>query len=312
MGELTTRGYRPADAADLSDFFNLLESAAGGHPGNTAERIGAMLAATLRDPAADSRLLFAPDGALVAVGLVPAPPDGGNLVDLYGGVHPGWRGRGIGCDLLGWQLARSADLRRLLAPDAEWEAETAAIVGDEATDRLMARLGLPPVRYFSDMVAPTAGAPSAPLPAGLRSEPFREELSRALHAAHMETFADHWGFQRRGFEEWLPFTLASGQFRPDLSRIAFDGADIAGYLLSYDHISPDRLYIGQVGTRRPWRRRGLAGALLAEVLAAAAGAGKDLAGLVVDADSPTGAVGVYERVGFAVEYRALAYRRTVD
>jgi hypothetical protein len=29
----------------------------------------------------------------------------------------------------------------------------------------------------------------------------------------------------------------------------------------------------------------------------------------VDADSPTGAVGVYQRVGFNLEYRAVAYRR---
>jgi ribosomal protein S18 acetylase RimI-like enzyme len=47
--------------------------------------------------------------------------------------------------------------------------------------------------------------------------------------------------------------------------------------------------------------------LLAKVLAAAAQAGKSTAALGVDADSPTGAVGVYERVGFTVEQRAVTY-----
>jgi mycothiol synthase len=68
-------------------------------------------------------------------------------------------------------------------------------------------------------------------------------------------------------------------------------------------------HIGQVGTRRPWRRRGLAGALVADTMAAAAVAGKTTATLGVDADSPTGAVGVYERVGFSVRSRFVSYHR---
>jgi ribosomal protein S18 acetylase RimI-like enzyme len=44
-------------------------------------------------------------------------------------------------------------------------------------------------------------------------------------------------------------------------------------------------------------------------MAAAAAAGKTKAALGVDADSPTGAVGVYERVGFAEHARFVAYRR---
>lgn len=67
------------------------------------------------------------------------------------------------------------------------------------------------------------------------------------------------------------------------------------------------MYIGQVGVRRPWRRRSVAAALLAEALAAAAAAGKATASLGVDADSPTGAVGVYERVGFATVTRWVTY-----
>lgn len=78
-------------------------------------------------------------------------------------------------------------------------------------------------------------------------------------------------------------------------------------MLAYHDPQPDRMYLGQVGVRRPWRRRGLAAALLAEVLAAAEVAGKRLVTLGVDADSPTGAVGVYQRVGFTVRSRAATY-----
>jgi ribosomal protein S18 acetylase RimI-like enzyme len=107
-------------------------------------------------------------------------------------------------------------------------------------------------------------------------------------------------------------TTRSQGFRAQLSRVAFDGDAIAGYVLGYADNSPDRVYIGQVGTRRPWRRQGLAGALMGEVMAAAHADGLKFAGLGVDAANPTGAVGVYERIGFRVESRFIAFRKPVD
>jgi ribosomal protein S18 acetylase RimI-like enzyme len=166
-----------------------------------------------------------------------------------------------------------------------------------------------PVRYWFDMVAPTESAPAVALPDGLRSAPYRPAYEKDLYEAHMEAFADHWGFQRRGYEDWTTLTVRSETFLPELSALAFDGDEIAGYVLSYEDADPARLYIGHVGVRRPWRRRGLAGALLRRVLDSARAAGKDFASLGVDADSPTGAVGVYERVGFSVATRAVTYSR---
>jgi GNAT superfamily N-acetyltransferase len=72
--------------------------------------------------------------------------------------------------------------------------------------------------------------------------------------------------------------------------------------LCYDDAIADQIYIGQVGVRRPWRRRGLAAAMLTHVLKLAANAGRTTAALDVDAASLTGAVGVYERVGFHTEH----------
>jgi ribosomal protein S18 acetylase RimI-like enzyme len=311
VADLTERPYRPGDAVAIAGLYNTIERAVGGYPGYLAEETGALIETLVHDPERNSRLLFDSGGALVASGMVPTPPEGGFRVDLVGGVHPDWRGQGIGRELLGWQLARAAEIHRATAPDAEWQAETAATVGDDDADRLYKRMGLAPVRYFFEMLAPTRQAPPPVLPAGLRSVGYRPELEYALYEAHMEAFTDHWGYQRRSYEAWAPITVRSSTFRADLSRIVCDGDEIAAYLLSYEDASPERVYIGQVGTRRPWRRRGLAGALLTEALTAAAATGKDFASLGVDADSATGAVGVYERAGFEVEFRAAAYRRPI-
>jgi ribosomal protein S18 acetylase RimI-like enzyme len=185
-------------------------------------------------------------------------------------------------------------------------------LADERATHTFERFGFAAVRYFFEMVAPARAGIEAPIPAGLRVVTYDPQYEKTLYDAHMEAFSDHWGYQKRDFDSWTGFTTRNETFRSDLSRIAFDGDEIAGYVLSYDDADEDRAYVGQVGTRRPWRRRGLAGGLLADVLGAAAATGKGHVYLGVDADSPTGAVGVYERVGFEVETRAVAYHKPVD
>ena len=149
--------------------------------------------------------------------------------------------------------------------------------------------------------------PAVEIPEGFRVVPYSEAIGPALHAAHTEAFADHWGYQARPFENWAPGAIHSDVFRGDLSRVAFDGNDIAAYVLAYDGVEGS-VYFGQVGTRRPWRKRGLAGALLSASVRAAAATGKTQASLGVDADSPTGAVGVYERLGFRTRHQVVVYR----
>ena len=63
--------------------------------------------------------------------------------------------------------------------------------------------------------------------------------------------------------------------------------------------------------RRPWRGRGLATALLVRGMIAFRAAGMDAASLGVDTENPTGAVGLYERVGFTVNRRFVRLRRVV-
>ena len=73
-----------------------------------------------------------------------------------------------------------------------------------------------------------------------------------------------------------------------------------------------RILVDGVSVRRPWRQRGLARSLVADALLGAAQLGFTSASLGVDAANPTGALGVYEAIGFAVERRSRAYRRPMD
>jgi ribosomal protein S18 acetylase RimI-like enzyme len=64
-----------------------------------------------------------------------------------------------------------------------------------------------------------------------------------------------------------------------------------------------------VSVRRPWRRRGLARALLASSLVAARQAGHTGAALGVDSDSPTGATDLYRSLGFEPVKTFTAWRK---
>ncbi len=61
--------------------------------------------------------------------------------------------------------------------------------------------------------------------------------------------------------------------------------------------------------RRPWRRRGVARALIARGLEALRERGLDEAILGVDADNPQGALRLYESVGFRLHRRSAVYRK---
>lgn len=313
MEAVTTRPYDGADAAAVAELSNLVEQHAGGHPGATAAGIQSYVSSLVRDVPSDTRLVWSPGGVLVGVACVPSPPAGGDVVHLFGGVHPEWRGQGLGRGLLDWQLTRAEQIRATTAPRATWRAHAGIMVDDEQAARLFRRFGMEPARYWFDMVASTTspGEPLGALPAGLRTVAYHPDHEVALHAAHMEAFADHWGFQYRSLPEWAAISVRSDEFRAECSLLAYAGDELAGYVLGYEDGDPDRLYVGQVGVRRPWRRRGLAGAMLGRVLRAAAAAGKASAGLGVDAAHPGGAIGVYQRAGFSVAGRAVTYTATL-
>jgi ribosomal protein S18 acetylase RimI-like enzyme len=62
--------------------------------------------------------------------------------------------------------------------------------------------------------------------------------------------------------------------------------------------------------RRPWRRRGLARALLVKSLHAIKERGMNETALGVDTDNPNGALRLYESVGFQMTKRFFVYRKS--
>lgn len=309
MTDLQTRPYESTDADGVTVMLNAIDAAVGRPAVLTASLVDEFIRGHVVDATTDSRVVLSgPD--VVAAGFVSTPPEGGHRLDVVGGVAPKARGQGLGRTLLEWQVRRAEEIHAATAPDARWEAHADVAQLDDTAVALLARFGFTPVRYAFDMAASTANVADIPAPDGVTITAYDAD-PRLLHEAHMEAFADHWGHQHRPFDAWFPTTVGSSVFNRALSVVAMAGSDIAGYTLCYDDAIADQIYIGQVGVRRAWRRRGLAAAMLTHVLRLAAEAGRTRAALDVDAESLTGAVGVYERVGFHTGHTIVTCSRAI-
>ena len=232
-----------------------------------------------------------------------------------GEVDPAYRRRGIGRALLEENLRRHREFAATDVTDRPrvfgswtWEHQR----GDEA---LLRETGFETVRYFFDMVRPNLDdIPEVALPDGLVLRPIDRSMAKQVWDGDVEAFQDHWGgFDRSEahLQRWLdnPST--------DLSIwvVAFDGDEVAGGVLNaIDRaqnaaMGYERGWLGSVFTRRPWRRRGLATALIAESLRVLRDRGMTTAALGVDAANASGALGLYEGLGFAVDTKAFAWRK---
>ncbi|MFF0309029.1 GNAT family N-acetyltransferase [Streptosporangium sp. NPDC004379] len=236
---------------------------------------------------------------------------------LWGAVHPGYRRRGLGRHMLDWAIRNTPVLHERRHPGRPLEFHASVFDGNEGADALMRAVGMTPVRWFRTMGRDLAAEirPVA-LPAGLRIVPYRADLADAAREVRNAAFTDHWGSVPHTPESWERSIVGVHAFRPEVSHLVQDGSGRSVAVLITHYYEADtratgirEAWIQIIGTLREWRGRGVAGALLAHALAEFRERGYQRAALGVDADNPTGALGVYTRAGFETEKRATTYMR---
>lgn len=255
--------------------------------------------------------------------------DGRVRCQLSGAVDPGHRHQGLGAALLGWGEDRAAELlaerhpagtpaifrtsggRDPIEEGAEVDAEELSPEGGADVRPLLAQRGYTRVRSWLLMVRELPGAALPELATeGVRVIAPALEDAEATRLAHLAAFADHWGSAPVSAERWSSW-WDSHTSRRELSSIAVDAE---GTVLAYAIAAEDKsrvLHINLVGTRPEGRGRGLARAVLARTLSAAAEAGYATAELEVDAESITGATRLYDALGFARESIYGTYEKPV-
>ena len=247
--------------------------------------------------------------------------DGDWLGFHFAFLHPDWRRKGIGTAMLRFSEGRLRQIAAgLLAEGVITESKprffdvesSATEVGREA---MLIKEGYTPVRYGFHMVRPLSEPVEVkPLPEGLEVRLVPPEHYRTVWDAAQEAFRDHWGNVEPPEEEYQKW-LKEPAFGPRLWQVAWDGDQVAGNVLNFINEKENleynrkRGYTEGISVRRPWRRRGLARALLTRSLQMFKDMGMQEAALGVDSQNLNGALSLYESVGFRVVRRETVYRK---
>jgi GNAT superfamily N-acetyltransferase len=299
------------NAADQLDYINSVEEIAW---------VFAHL--TNCDPERD--MLFAEaDGETIAFSrawwVQETPTDAGErLYKSLGFVRPDWRRQRLGTAMLRYNERHLRDIAREHPAEIPKLFRVWATDTEEGAQALFAGAGYQPVRHYVMMTRPIGlPLPDAPLPVGLELRPVEPGHVRAIWDAMWEARRDHWGYvepTEQDYERWTQGRL----FAPELWKVAWDGEQVAGMVLNRLDREQNEQYRRQRGysqgifVRRPWRRRGLARALLVGSIRMFREMGMQETALGVDTRNPSGALGLYESVGYQAVQRHTFFNKKVE
>jgi mycothiol synthase len=303
------------DVEAIVELVNRSSVADTGLPLVSEEQVRAIWQLPIFDPATIGWIVAAPDRSLAGVVLHFALEPYTEVLGI-GVVHPRHEGRGIGTWLLTCAEERAADYLALAPAGAPVTLQIQTWRANDRAAALLARHGYQLARVFQRMqIDFDPDHPQGPvaLPDGITIRTFvRGQDERRAWQAAEESFEDHWSHQEIPLETWTQvFIEAQEQFDPRLWWLALDGDDVAGVALCDPSApgQPEYGWVATLGVRRPWRGRGIAGALLATAFAEFQRRGMRGVSLGVDAESPTGANRLYERAGMRAVLDTAVYAK---
>ena len=247
------------------------------------------------DRAADAWVAIDDAGAVVGYAQVTLEePD---VAQSWGVVHPAHRGRGIGTALLDRLEERAPALAG--SPSSLRFRHGINANDDDAATMLRSR-GLQPVHHFwhmqIDLIEPVEPGPS---PEGIEIggiQPHHDLV--VIHALLAEAFADDLSFHPAPFDRWVEEETSAPAYDPTLWLLAREGGIPAGVITA--SVGDDRGWVDYLAVSASHRGRGIGPALLHRSFAMLADRGVRRVLVSVDAQNPTGATAVYERVGMRV------------
>jgi mycothiol synthase len=314
--------FRRATAADwggLAELVNRARAADGVDEVHTAESWAAEYPESEMFQLTRDVLIAEVDGRIVAqaTGYL-TTRDGAVVAESSGAVLPELRRRGLGTALY---LATHERLARQAADDARPgpRERRAYALDDEVADRAMLDAnGYVAIRFGFEMRRFLTGPlPEHALPPGIELRPVTEEQHRAIFEADAEAFRDHWGHREPDESDYVA-KFTGPDTDTSLWCVAWAGDEVVGSVQNYVFADENvalgiaRGWLDHVSVRRAWRGRGVAKALCAASFRVLRDRGITEAWLGVDAGNPTGALALYEGLGFNVVRRWQAFGRPMD
>jgi mycothiol synthase len=249
--------------------------------------------------------------------------EGGRAFEAVSFIDPAFADRGIEDVLLAIGARRQEALAAEMADELDGRRVFLArfVNGPEPSQvERLERAGFVLARRYAQMVRPDFEAiPALPEPEGLelrRADPADDTLVRRVWEMGDEVFREHFGTSHQTDADWRKF-IESPETQPALWCLAIDAAsgELAGHILNYlGEPEADGTIVGwteSIAVRAPYRRRGLAGAMLAQSLRIVRDAGAARAALGVDQQNPNQAMTLYQRLGFEITMEELEFHRDI-
>ena len=238
---------------------------------------------------------------------VPLTPDNDGLGRAFvsGGVHAEYRGRGLGRELMGRGEQRAVQLLAERHPGRASQIRAEGRLAGSSAQAMLEHRGYVPYRYYNTVIRDLTDLPPVPSLPGVRLVSPGLEHAEATRLAHNAAFKDHPGSGESIYEGWHQ-AWASTAKRSEYASVALSPkGEVWAYVLCGEWV-PRQLYITLVGTVAQARGRGLSRACLERTIALAGASGEfDRVELDVDSQNPTGAIGVYDRVGFRLKHQTV-------
>lgn len=246
--------------------------------------------------------------------------NGPRILATIGFLAPAWRRKGIGAAMLGWVENRLRVVNEALPSTDEVFLQNFSNSENNGLVAMLEKCGYKPARYFVEMVRPDLeNIPDYPLPDGLEVRSALPEHYRAIWEADQEAFRDHWGYSEPTEEDYQSWLGNKTLFQPDLWQIAWEVKtnEVVGQVKAFINAAENekynrkRGYTEFISVRRPWRKQGVARALIVRSLRLQKERGMAESSLGADSENISGATRVYEDCGFRVTKRSAIYRKPI-
>lgn len=202
-------------------------------------------------------------------------------------------------EIIGWTIATAREEH----PD--WAMWPGANVLDTELIGGWAKYGFTLLRRYFTMRMPIAPDFERTQVEGLVIEPFDTadpDHQRDWHRIHQDSFQNHFGFQARPFDSWITKVMAENTFDPNgVFRASVGGRTVGFCQCTDEFVEEQRGYISALGVGHDDVGRGYGEALLRHGISYCASRGFDSVELGVDTANESGALRLYEKVGFRAE-----------
>jgi len=229
-------------------------------------------------------------------------------------ILPEWREKGIERAMMGWNEKRLAIIAADHPADGKRFYQSYSLENKTAMNTLLQAMGYEPIRYFFEMDRPLDEIPEATLPEGIEVRPAQKEDYRKIWDSSIDAFRDHWGFSQPQEEDYVDYST-SRYFQPELWQVAWDGDEVVASVLNYVDEEYNKKFnkkcgwTEEISTRREWRRRGIAKALIARSMQMHKDNGMTSVALGVDTENPSGALQLYEGLGYQKKRTMITFRK---